>query len=155
MEVSDGTKLGPMALVGQLLPGASSKEQKEKGLVVYHLRCIQRLSKSILNKVFSMHAHCNAFHDIDFGANEHGILVATAKDHLHSCKSGIMLHLSEVAYGRLTDSEPTEFEDIVQKMVKSCTSSVSEKYPRGTLKQTLVSSHFVVTKRMSVVSFFC
>ncbi len=40
-----------------------------------------------------------------------------------------MLHLSEVAYGGLTDSEQIEFEDIVQKMVKSCTSSVSEKYP--------------------------
>jgi hypothetical protein len=81
-----------------------------------------------------MHAHRNAFHDIDFGANEHGILVATAKDHLHSCESGIMLHLSEVAYSGLTDSERIEFEDIVQKMVKSCTSSISEKYPQGTLK---------------------
>jgi hypothetical protein len=52
-----------------------------------------------------MHAHRNAFDGIDYGANEHGILVATAKDHLHSCESGIMLNLVEVAYGGLTDSK--------------------------------------------------
>jgi hypothetical protein len=41
MEVSNGAKSGPMALMGQLLPGASSKEQKDKGLVVDNLCRIQ------------------------------------------------------------------------------------------------------------------
>ena len=68
------------------------------------------------------------------GANEHSILVATAKDHLHSCKLGIMLHLSEVAYSGLTNSEWTEFEEIVRTMVQGCTSSVLAEYPCSTVK---------------------
>jgi hypothetical protein len=112
----------------------SRSKKTENLLVVEHLCRVQRLSKSILSRVFSMHAHCNAFDSIDFGANEHGILVATAKDHLHSCKSGIMLNLAEVAYGGLTNSEQSEFEEIVQTMVRGCTSSVLAEYPHGTVK---------------------
>jgi hypothetical protein len=105
MDVSDTANSGPMALVQQLLLAESSKERREKHLVVEHPCHVQRLSKNILNRVFSMHAHCNAFDGINCGANKHGILVATAEDHLHSCELGIMLHLSEVAYGGLTNSE--------------------------------------------------
>jgi hypothetical protein len=80
-----------------------------------------------------MHAHRNAFDGIDFGANEHRILVATAEDHLQSCKSGIMLNLAEVAYGGLSDSERSELEDIVRKDVLACMSSILADYPRGTV----------------------
>jgi hypothetical protein len=134
MDVSDNANLGPMALIQQLLPAESSKEQREKHLVVQHLCCVQRLSKNILGRVFSMHAHQNAFDYIDFGANEHGILAAMAEDHLHSCESGIMLNLAEVAYSGLTDSDRSEFEDIVRKMVQGCTSSALAEYPHGTVK---------------------
>jgi hypothetical protein len=105
MAVNNNANSGPMALIQQLLPSGSTNQWKEKRLVVQHLCHVKRLSKHILGKVFSMHAHLNAFDGIDFGANEHGILVATAEDHLHSCESGIMLNLAEVAYGGLTDSE--------------------------------------------------
>jgi hypothetical protein len=105
MDVNDNANSGPMALIHQLLPSESTKQQKEKRLVVQHVCRVKRLSKNILSKVFSMHAHRNAFDGIDFGANEHSILVATAEDHLHSCESGIMLNLAEVAYGSLTNSE--------------------------------------------------
>jgi hypothetical protein len=105
MDMNDNENSGPMAHIQQLLPSGSTNQWKEKCLVVQHLCCVKRLSKNILGKVFLMHTHRNAFDGIDFGANEHGILVATAKDHLHSCESGIMLNLAEVAYGGLTDSE--------------------------------------------------
>jgi hypothetical protein len=84
-----------------------------------------------------MHAHHNAFdgiNGIDFSANEHGILVATAKDHLHSFESGVMLNLSEVAYGGLTDTERNELECTIRTMVWGFSSSVLDEYPRGTLK---------------------
>jgi hypothetical protein len=31
-----------------------------------------------------------------FGANKHGILVATTEDHLHAFESGIMLNLADL-----------------------------------------------------------
>jgi len=60
-----------------------------------------------------MHAHRNAFDGIDFGANKHDILRAATEDHLHSCESGIMFNVAEVAYKGLTPSELTEFEGII------------------------------------------
>ncbi len=84
MDVNDNANSGPRALVHQLLPSESTKQRKEKCLVVQHVCCVKRLSKNILGKVFLMHAHQNTFDGIDFGANEHSILVATAEDHLHS-----------------------------------------------------------------------
>jgi hypothetical protein len=48
-----------------------------------------------------MHPLRNAFDGEPFGANKHGILVATTEDHLHAGESGIMLNLAEVAYGGL------------------------------------------------------
>ena len=134
MDTSDNATSGPMALVEQLLPSESTIQRKEKRLVVQHICRVKRLAKNILGKVFSMHAHRNAFDGIDFGANEHGILVATAEDHLHSCESGIMLNLAEVAYGGLTDSERTELEDIIRRDVLHCTSSILAEYPHGTVK---------------------
>jgi hypothetical protein len=154
MDVSDNADLGPMTLVQQFLPAEARKQQRENLLVVEHLCRVQRLSKSILSRVFSMHAHCNAFDSIDFGANEHGILVATAKDHLHSCKSGIMLNLAEVAYGGLTDSEQSEFEEIVQTMVRGCTSSVLAEYPHGTVK-TDFGKLTLCSHKEKVGSIFC
>jgi hypothetical protein len=134
MDVNDNANSGLMGCVQQLLPTESTQQRKEKRLVVQHLCRVKRLSKNILGKVFSIHAHRNAFDGIDFGANEHGILVATAEDHLHSCELGIMLNLAEVAYGGLTDSERSELEDIVRKDVLACTSSILADYPRGTVK---------------------
>jgi hypothetical protein len=134
MDVSDNAISGPVTLVEQLLPVESRKDWKEKCLVFDHLCCVKRFSKNILGKVFSMHAHQNAFDGIDFSTNEHGILVATAEDHLHSCESGIMFHLAEVAYRGLTNSERAEFEEIIRTKVWGCKSIILAEYPRGTLK---------------------
>jgi hypothetical protein len=82
-----------------------------------------------------MHPLWNAFNSIPFGANKHGILVATTEDHLHACKSGIMLNLSEVAYGGQTAAESKVFEQIIQSKVTACQSSVLSKLPHGTMKK--------------------
>jgi hypothetical protein len=134
MDVSDVAELGPISRVHQLLPVNSRNEQLEKRRALELFRRIQKLSIGILGSIFTMHAHRNAFDGIDFSANEHGILVATAEDHLHSFESGVMLNLSEVAYGGLTDTEWNELECTIRMTVRGCSSSVLAKYPRGTLK---------------------
>jgi hypothetical protein len=58
----------------------------------------------------------NAFDGVPFGANKHGILVATTDDHLHACESGIILNLAEVAYGGLTQAESKVFEQIIHSL---------------------------------------
>jgi hypothetical protein len=37
-----------------------------------------------------------AFDGVPFGANKHGILVATTEDHLHACESGISSTLQKL-----------------------------------------------------------
>jgi hypothetical protein len=88
MDVSDVTKSGPISQVHQLLPVNSRNKQLEKRCALELFRRVQKLSIGILGSIFTMHAHRNAFDGIDFGANEHGILVATAEDHLHSFEFG-------------------------------------------------------------------
>jgi hypothetical protein len=136
MDVSDVAESGPISRVHQLLPVNSRNKQLEKHRALKLFHCVQKLSIGILGSIFTMHAHRNAFDGIDFGANEHGILDVTVEDHLHSFKSGVMLNLSEVAYGRLTDMERNKLECTIRTTVATtgCSSSVLAEYPRGTLK---------------------
>jgi len=122
---------GLMSVVVKLLP---AEDKKQIRLVSAQLNRTQRLAKDILNKVFSMHPHRNAFKGIDFGANPNGILVAATEDHLHLGESGLVLNLGEVAYGGLTPGECTETERIICLKVTSSKSSISSEYPRGTVK---------------------
>jgi len=131
LDVSCGADSGPMSIVNSLL---ANKAETEIDKARDHLRRVQKLAKAILNKVFSMHALRNAFDGIDFGANEHGILVAATEDHLHSCEAGFMLNLAEVSYQGLVLSERTELEGIIRPKVLGCKSSVLSDYPRGTVK---------------------
>jgi hypothetical protein len=135
MDVSDGAESGPMAVVHQLLPSAPSSAVREDNLLaVAHIRCIQKLAKVVLHKVFSMHAHKSAFDDLDFGANSHGVLVATTDNHLHLFESGVILNLAEVAYGGLPPSDLYAVEALIRTKVLGCRSSVMSEYPRGTVK---------------------
>jgi hypothetical protein len=77
IDVSDVAELGPISQVHQLLPVNSRNEQLEKRRALELFRRVQKLSIGILGSIFTMHAYHNAFDGIDFGANEHGILVAT------------------------------------------------------------------------------
>jgi hypothetical protein len=82
-----------------------------------------------------MHPLRNAFDGVPFGANKHGILVATTEDHLHACESGIMLNLAEVAYGGLTQAESKVFEQTIWSKVTTCQSSDLSELPCGTTKK--------------------
>jgi hypothetical protein len=95
---------------------------------------VQKLARAILNKDFLMHPHQNAFDRVDFGANSHGVLVATMDDDLHSCKSGSLLNLIKVAYHGLTTNELSQFEQIIQSKVCRSKFSASSDYPHGTVK---------------------
>jgi len=117
--------------VVKLLP---AEDKKQIRLVSAQLNRTQRLAKDILNKVFLMHPHLNAFKGIDFGANPNGILVAATEDHLHLGELGLVLNLGEVAYGGLTPGECTETERIICSKVTSSKSSILSEYPCGTVK---------------------
>jgi hypothetical protein len=108
-----------------------------------------KLARNILGRTYSMHPLRNAFDGVPFGANKHGILVATTEDHLHACESGIMLNLAENAYGGLTQAESKVFEQIIRSKVTTCRSSVLSELPMGQQRRTLVTSLFAATKKRS------
>jgi len=136
LDLSDEAEEGPVALLGDVLPPDESlQSRREHRSVVSFLRRVQKLAREILNDVFSMHPHRNAFDGIDFGANVHGVLVATGDDQLHASEAGVMLKLAVASYGGLTAKERTELEGIIRLMVMSSKSSASSEYPRGTVKE--------------------
>jgi hypothetical protein len=45
-----------------------------------------KLARNILGRTYSMHLLRNDFDSVPFGANKHGILVATTEDDLHACE---------------------------------------------------------------------
>ena len=134
VDISEGSP-GPLKTIYDSLPQNSANAKREFKSAVAYIQRQQRLAKAILGGTFSMHPLMNAFDGIPFGANKHGILVATTEDHLHSCESGILLHIAEVAYQILTPAESKEFEQIIRNKVTACKSSALSEYPRGTVKK--------------------
>ena len=114
---------------------ATAESRKQNKLTLELLDRVKRLAKGILYKTFSTHAIENAFDGIDFGANEHGLLIAAVDDDLHSNEAGVLHALSEVCFGGLVPKERNELEDIIRTKVLCCKSSILGAYPRGTVKR--------------------
>jgi hypothetical protein len=135
LDLSAEVSNGPLSIVWEhLLPEELSKTKREYHRVADHLSQVPKLAKGILNKVFTMHPHWNAFDGMDFGTNTHSVLVATMDNHLHSCEAGVMLNLADVADSGLTNAEISDFEWIICCKIRSCKSSASSDYPCGMVK---------------------
>lgn len=83
----------PAQDLSNTLPTVTATEKREYKRAIEYLKHQKRVAISILGRVFSMHPLRNAFEGIPFGANCHGILVATTEDHLHATELGIMFTL--------------------------------------------------------------
>jgi hypothetical protein len=117
------------------LPRLTTLEKHEYKKALDFLNRRVKLARSILGKAYSMHPLRNAFDGLQFGANKHGILVATTEDHLHACESGIILNLAEVAYGGLMAAELKVFEQIIWSKVTAYQSIILSELPCGTMKK--------------------
>jgi hypothetical protein len=51
-----------------------------------------KLARNTLGGTYSMHPLRNAFGSAPFGANKHGIMVATTEDHLHALPVILEVH---------------------------------------------------------------
>lgn len=129
LDISDGLESGLLLHLKNSLPLDSRLQKHEYQAVVSHLCRVQKLAKGILSKTFCMHPIRNAFKEIPFGANSHGILVATTDNHMHSCESGVLLNMAKVTYHGLLATERNEFERIIRSKVVACRSSVLYDYP--------------------------
>lgn len=130
----DDESPGPLRAIRTTLPQETSAEKREYKKSVSYLRRRVSLANAILGKTYSMHPLRSAFEGVPFGANKHGILVASTDDHLHAGESGILLNIAEMAYHGLTPAESKEFERIIWAKVSACRSSALSDYPRGTTK---------------------
>jgi hypothetical protein len=91
---------GPAKTISDTHPRLTTLEKHEykKALDILNRRV--KLARNILGRTYG----------VPFGANKHGILVATTEDHLHACESGKMLNLADIAYEGLTKAESKVFE---------------------------------------------
>ena len=70
----------------------------EKKKWIGMLRRRQNFMKSYLSKVLCTYAIKNAFWGLDFGATPGGIYEATANNHMHSYKLGVLKYLGEIIF---------------------------------------------------------
>jgi hypothetical protein len=75
----------------------------------------QMICKDVLQKVYGAHPTFNAFQDVDFGANIHGITKATVSDILHVIEEGIVPRILEVLFSPL----PASIKANIDKYVNS------------------------------------
>jgi hypothetical protein len=145
---------GPAKTISDTLPRLTTLEKHEYKKALGFLNRRVKLARSILGRTYSMHPLRNAFDGVPFGANKHGILVATTEDHLHACESGILLNLAEVAYGGLTPAESKVFEQIIWSKVTTCQSSVLSELPCGTTKKNFGNLTLYIHKEMVSIIYY-
>jgi hypothetical protein len=76
---------GPAKTISNTLPRSTTLGKHECKKALDFLNRRVKLARNILGRAYSMHPLRNAFDSVPFGANKHGILVATTEDHLHAC----------------------------------------------------------------------
>ena len=79
----------------------------------------ESLCGEILKKVYGAHPAFNAFQDVDFGSNPHGITKATVSDILHVIEEGIVPRLMEILFEPLSDTPKTHIDNYVSSMFSS------------------------------------
>jgi hypothetical protein len=80
---------GPAKTISDTLPTSTTLEKCEYKKALDFLNRRVKLARNIHGRTYSMHPLRNAFDGVPFGANKHGILVATTEDHLHVCEGTI------------------------------------------------------------------
>ena len=125
--------------IRESLPGRSSAVAKQRNMIVSHVTRTVRLARALLAKPYTLHPLRNAFDGVCFGANMHGVHLATAEDHLHSTEAGVIQYINDVTYGMMTDKESTAFEEHIRGMFSSIRSSSSHSFPRTKLKKNFTS----------------
>jgi hypothetical protein len=77
---------GPAKTISDTLPRSTTLEKCEYMKALDFLNRRVKLARNILGRTYSMHLLRNDFDSVQFGANKHGILVATTEDDLHACE---------------------------------------------------------------------
>ena len=115
--------------IEESIPGNISV--KEKNIMRNFMKRQVKIATNILSNPYTMHPINNAFKNIDFGANEMGILHATADDHMHSFESGFAMYLAQAAYQPISPSNATIFESVIATTLRASRSSVRDQFPQG------------------------
>ena len=131
---------GPAKTIHESIPGTGEGKRRKKALLD-HLGRKVKLARALLARPYTMHPLRNAFDGVLFGANKHGVFVATADDHLHSTEAGLLLAAAQVAHDPLTEMERNDFEESVRRLLAGNKSSVSTDYPRGRLNKGLLQPY--------------
>ena len=92
--------------------GSMAEEQME--IMMTFVERSVCLARSLLAKPYTLHPLRNAFEGVSFGANRHGVFVATAEDHLHSAEAGVIDYINQVAYGFMSQKERTMFQEAIR-----------------------------------------
>ena len=115
--------------IDNLIPHNVSPANKKK--IRAYVKRRSKLAKSILGRVYSMYPINNAWTNISFGSNLHGIYRASLDDPMHYLDSGSFLYLSQVAFLSMTDTERSKMERIIKNLFQSKRSGAREDLPRG------------------------
>lgn len=102
--------------IENILPGVSGRDKRENKAAKDFVKRKVSLATALLGNPYTLHPLRSAFEGLSFGANKHGVFVASADDHLHSNEAGLLLNANHVAYHSMTKTEATVFEDAIRRV---------------------------------------
>ena len=83
-----------------------------------------KVTREILEKVFSVYPVKNAWSDVSFGSNKNGIHYASVDNAMHYNSGGLFLYLAQIPFQGLTPTEAEELERYMREDYTTNRSSV-------------------------------
>ena len=120
--------------------GTSRMAEDQRDLMLSFVDRSVRTARALLARPYTLHPLRNAFSGVSFGANRHGVFVATAEDHLHSTEAGLIDYINAVAYGFMSDKERSDFEQTIRTgCISHARSSAKKTMPAMKMKHNFTS----------------
>ena len=79
---------------------------------------------------YSQHAVCNAFHLVNFGGQDRGLLFATPPDILHVVRKGIVEWSAKTVINHLTDKTKAELDNLAIRFKNNHRQKYKQTFPK-------------------------
>ena len=122
----------------------------------YFMKSNNLKEKEYLNlvaKSISMHISNNPWFDLDYGANEYGLLSATPTDMMHLFDLGIIKYVVECFIQTMTDSTRMKLDNYMSQSFQSHRSSESKHQLRINFTKGITSVSMLTAKEWSGLLF--
>ena len=105
---------------------------------------------------YSQHAVCNAFHTVNFGGQDYGLLFATPPDILHVVRKGIVEWSVKTVLDYLTDKTKEKLDDLAIKFKNKHWQKHKQTFPKISFASGFTNlSNIKAAEWVGILYFMC